>query len=53
MHLPAHSHVAGQLGEGLCFPAGLGAEIDLVETDGWWPILVLDLFEGIEECEGR
>lgn len=53
MHLPAHPHVAGQFGEQVRFPAGFGAEINLLDTDGRGPILGLVLFEGFEECKGR
>jgi len=52
MHLHAHPHVAGQLGEKLCVPAGLGAEIDLLDADGREAMLVLVLFEGFKEREG-
>jgi hypothetical protein len=53
MHLHAHSHVAGQLGEQLCVPAGLGTEINLLDADGRGGMVVLVLFEGFEEREGR
>ena len=53
MHLHAHPHVAGQLCEQLSFPARLGAEIDLLDADGWGAVLALVLFESFKEREGR
>lgn len=53
MHLHAHPHVAGQVCEQLSFPARLGAEIDLLDADGWGAILALILFEGFKERKGR
>lgn len=53
MHLHAHPHVAGQLCEQLSFPARLGAEIDLLDADGWGAMLALIFFESFKECEGR
>jgi hypothetical protein len=52
MHLHAHPHVSGQLGQQCCVLAGLGAEIDLLDTDRRGPIPGMFLFEGFKEGEG-
>jgi len=44
MHLHAHPHAAGVLGEKPCVPAGIGAEIDLLDADERGDMLVLVLF---------
>ena len=52
-HLRARPHAAGLLGEKPCVPAGIGAEIDLLDAEERGAILVLVLFEGFKEREGR
>jgi len=44
MHLHAYPHDADVLGEKPCVPAGIGAEIDLIDADERGAMLVLVLF---------
>jgi len=53
MHLHTYPHDAGVLGEKPCVPAGIGAEINLLDADERGAMLVLVLFQGFKEREGR